>query len=157
MFTSITQIEARNSKIGHCFFSKDSKKFFSSRILSTIYKGVYFITSERNGFDDYSRSFTIRMALNDGSIDTIGGFNRFKTKQQAQKFIKSLPEELPTLINAAKAYWNGDGLNDKLIFTQILAEDGSRYHDLIENNHKDWDLTVLFSYPFKEIYKEELK
>lgn len=147
MFDSVYQVETLNKSNGYHFFDADSKRFFSSRILSGIYRGVYFITSERNGFDDYSRSFTIRMACKNGSIETIGGFNRFPTKYQAQKYIKGLPELLPDFIEAAKKYWN---TKEKTEFPE-LAKKHPETLAQIRELAKELDLEVLFNYPIKEL------
>jgi len=153
MYTDISEIKYKNQMAGRFFFSKDSMRFFKSRILSTIYKGSYFITSEANGFNDDSRSFTVQFASKNGDIDTVGGFNRFKTKQQAVKFIKSLPDFLPDFIEAAKKFWNTDNKQD---FSDLIDKH-PEYKEILVNNARDWDLHALFEYPLTKLYEISIK
>ena len=84
------------------FFSDDTMRFFKSRVLDhLITKGdvSYFITSER--YDSSSkRLFTIRQVKRRSdrgsfygykySIDTVGGFQEYKTSNAAKKAIEEL-------------------------------------------------------------------
>ena len=76
-------IRAENARIGHHFFSRDTLRFFDSRIpRATVDGSRYFVTSERF---DYSspRLYTVRYANTDGSIDTIGKFQGYSTRAAA--------------------------------------------------------------------------
>jgi len=84
---SINNLKYKNEKLHHYFFSKGAIKFFNSRILPTVYKYNYFITSEQ--FDYKSKRFyKIRQSLQNGEIKTIEG--DFSNKYQAEKRIKEL-------------------------------------------------------------------
>ena len=89
MYKTIAEIKKANKDAGRCWFSKDTMKFFNSRITSEVLKGKYFITSER--FDSQSpRLFTVRIANDNGHIDTVSEFQAFKSAQGALGFIKKL-------------------------------------------------------------------
>lgn len=97
MFNTITEVKKANKNLGHYFFSKDTRKFFNSRIESSLLKHQYFITSEQfadtNGnIIDYlfARLYTVRQVLPTGEIKTVGDFQQFKTLQQAKNFINNL-------------------------------------------------------------------
>ena len=90
MYQSISQIKAANSAAGLYFFSPDTMRFFRSRVASsTVYGGRYFITSEQ--FNAGSpRLYTIRRCNDNGSIDTVGEFQGYKTLKAAKLAAKEL-------------------------------------------------------------------
>jgi hypothetical protein len=61
---------------------------FNSRILSSVYKGKYFITSEKMDMN-HPRLFTIREVKPNGNIHTIGDFEQFSTERKAIKYIET--------------------------------------------------------------------
>src|SRR5438105_11533059 len=87
-FFTIKQIKKANKEAGYYFFSPDTRRFFNSRILPTVYGGRYFITSER--FDSNSpRYYTLREVEPSGYIGTIGPFNQ-RTRGECIQEIKRL-------------------------------------------------------------------
>lgn len=85
---SINDIERLyDKKQGGYFFSKNTMRFFSSRVLSDFFVGknkAYFVTSERKCFNDYNRAFTVReIDLNSGDINTVGEFLEYSSKAVA--------------------------------------------------------------------------
>jgi hypothetical protein len=68
-FKTIADVKAANKAIGHFWFSKDTMKFFDSKIETQLYAGKYFISSERFS-DTYPRYYKIREVKPDGSIET---------------------------------------------------------------------------------------
>jgi hypothetical protein len=90
-YQNIRQIEYANTSTGHYFFSPSSMRFFRSKIASqSVINGRYFITSEQ--FDANSpRLYTIRIANDDGSIDTVGEFQGYETVEAAKRAAKNLP------------------------------------------------------------------
>ena len=85
---TIESIKAANKAAGLFWFEPDTLRFFRSRIGTRVHQGpggVYFVTSERftsprgNG----PRLFSVRRAYPDGSIDTVGDFQAYKTARQA--------------------------------------------------------------------------
>lgn len=91
IYYSVSEIE-REAK-GY-FFSKDTMRFFKSRILQDVYQGVggvYFVTSER--FDNNTpRLFTVRKYDPETRmINTAGDFNQL-SRYQAIKSAKQLAQ-----------------------------------------------------------------
>jgi hypothetical protein len=85
MFKTIADVKKANKALGHHFFSKETLSFFGSNVyagLYTVQDRQFFITSEDN-FDRSQKGFTIREAMPDGSIETVGEFLQFETKEQA--------------------------------------------------------------------------
>ena len=74
VYLSIQEIRKANAARGHFFFEPATMRFFSSRVQDAagVIGGRYFITSERPPNGD--RMFTVRVANDDGSIDTMGEF-----------------------------------------------------------------------------------
>jgi hypothetical protein len=95
-FHSTYDIERANYYAGQHFFERDTMRFFSSRVLDGVYGGRYFVTSERRGFDDYRRAYTIRVARDDGSIETVGEFldigSSATAHRRAAKVAQARPE-----------------------------------------------------------------
>ena len=83
-YTSIDQIISEVQSAGSRFFDKKEQAFWSSRILPSIYKGKYFITSERDR-DSNFRLYTIRKYEGGSRIETVGGFLQHATKKEALK------------------------------------------------------------------------
>lgn len=72
---------------GH-FFSKDTMRFFKSKLVSDVYVSnngkVYFVTSEKKGFNTNERTFTVReYDLKLDSISNVGDFLSYETKSKA--------------------------------------------------------------------------
>jgi len=84
---TIGDVRFHNDRNGFCWFEKQTMSFFGSKIESSLLKGGYFITSEKN-FDGTKRLYTIRKVNEDFSINTIGSFQQFTTKQLAIKYLK---------------------------------------------------------------------
>jgi len=91
MFNNMVQIKKANEAISHCWFSEATMNFFNTNIESGVFYGKYFITSERH--PGKSRHFNIRMANEDGSIDTIGDFNKFSTLAAARNELERIVNE----------------------------------------------------------------
>lgn len=92
MAYKVSDFRRKNKEAGQHFFDKDSMRFFDSKIETegNLIKGKYFITSEQfHGSEGYSapRKYSVREAMPDGSVGTIGKFNSFKTKEEAKEYI----------------------------------------------------------------------
>ncbi len=74
-YWTINEIKQWNEWGGQYFFEPATIRFFRSRVLSQVMQGpggIYFVTSEKRCFDDYTRVFTVRkFNPTDGSIDTV--------------------------------------------------------------------------------------
>jgi hypothetical protein len=88
-YTDMASVRAANQSIGNHWFDRDSMRFFNTRLESGLIAGRYFITSERMD-ENHARRYSVREALPDGSIDTIGEFQAYTTKEDAREAIKAL-------------------------------------------------------------------
>jgi hypothetical protein len=85
MFNNITEIKKANKENGQHFFDKETLAFFGSKVypeLYTVQGRQFFITSEDN-FNRTKKGFTIREAMPNGDIETLGEFLQFETKELA--------------------------------------------------------------------------
>lgn len=90
-FKSIAAIKRANEEAGRYFFSPDSMKFFHSVVLNKVYKGQYFITSEKYDRDDLPKYTIRRIDLETHGINTIGENMGFNTVSEAEEEIERLP------------------------------------------------------------------
>lgn len=87
----LSEVEMINKEKGLHFFDKDTIKFFNSKIETkgNLIGDKYFITSEKN--EDNPRLFSVREFNKEtGDTDTIGEFQEFKTRRQAENFAKCM-------------------------------------------------------------------
>jgi len=89
-YATITQIKQAHEDQGGFFFSPDSMRFFGSRILSPVFPGGVFITSERDtprvpgpAAWGGERRYTVRVCGPNGDIDTLSEFGQFPTRAAA--------------------------------------------------------------------------
>ena len=93
---TLAEVRRENKKSGSFFFSKDTMKFFDSRVETkgNLIKNKYFITSEQFHGTEGSqpRKYTIRQfdVKNPKNIETVGSFNTVKSLGEAIKIAKSL-------------------------------------------------------------------
>lgn len=87
---SMADVKELNREAGQYFFSRDTMRFFKSTIETGLLKGGYFITGESQSGYASGRKYTARKVdyLN-GSIETIGEFHSFSTKDGAKDAIKA--------------------------------------------------------------------
>lgn len=131
-FSGINEIKSFAASQGSYFFSRQSMRFFNSRIGAKVYRGCYFITSEQ--FDHKSpRLFSARFIRPNGSIETIGEFQQFKTAREAAKFINSMPEGLPQAYHEMCEMLNGNQYEQ---IADFAKQRGGAYVYALEN----WDI-----------------
>ncbi len=87
-YLSVTQIKRHNEDIGHHWFSAETLRFFNGKVYEDLHLGCYFITSEK--YIDLPRRYTIRKAMGDGGIETVGIFQEFATLDQARRAMKKI-------------------------------------------------------------------
>ena len=68
---TMSDVRTYNAANGGVFFSRDTMRFFASRIESSLLNGLYFITSEKRCFTDYRRVYSIRRVNDNFSIENI--------------------------------------------------------------------------------------
>lgn len=88
----ISDIKEANRKAGFYFFSRDTMKFFASRIDKQVYEGheyCFFVTSEKKCFNDYRREYKVRR-FNKSSGDVLThipeSFDNVLSARKAAKF-----------------------------------------------------------------------
>lgn len=86
MFNSLKEIKDLNARMGFYFFDKGWMDLMHSSIESRVLYGRFFITRERN-FNGSQYFFSIREALPDGRIKSIGGFQQFESKEDAIDYL----------------------------------------------------------------------
>lgn len=111
-FTHINEIKELNDRKGYHFFKDDTINFFNSIVYPEIINGNIFITSERH--QQEPRKYTVRLARDNGQIETIGKFQQFKSKKQATRYAESLPAQLPEALDYFIRCWNMDTMHDFL-------------------------------------------
>jgi len=85
VFNNITEVKKANKENGQHFFDRNTLAFFGSKVYPDLYTVAgrqFFITSEDN-FNRTEKGYTIREAMPDGDIETIGDFLQYATKEQA--------------------------------------------------------------------------
>ena len=106
---SISQIKANNARNGYYFFSKGAMRSFNSRVHDVVYNNCVFVTSEKNDMP-YSRPqprvFTVRVAMDNGSIETYGNMGDYATRAQAHAAARELGKDLATgqVVYCSKAW-----------------------------------------------------
>lgn len=93
---TITDIKATNADAGWYFFSRNTMRFFRSKIFPTVYQGaggVYFVTSEQPG-PSAPREYRVReFNPATGSVVSVGGV--FKIGLLARRAARDLSQGAP--------------------------------------------------------------
>ena len=92
-YSTIEDIKAAHEAACGYFFSPATMRLFGSRILSPVFPGGIFVTSERdrgvftrNGYMaawNGERRYTVRVCDDHGDIDTVSKFGQFSTRNEA--------------------------------------------------------------------------
>lgn len=94
--------EVRRVHNGH-WFDRDTMRFFSCRLPddnSPLIGGRYFVSSEQNSGVYDPRLYTIREALSDGKVETIGEFQGYSTRREAERAARELPTDYSAYLMA---------------------------------------------------------
>jgi len=93
---TIEDLKRANEEAGRYFFSPNTMRFFASRVLEGIWKVgdyVLFCTSEKKGFRDSSREYSVRVMNPEGYVMP-GRKDTYSTaraaKKAAEEYSKSL-------------------------------------------------------------------
>lgn len=87
---TIEKIAAANRAAGYHWFDRDTMRFFRCRVSGPVIASM-FVSSERRW--DSPRYYTIRRANPDGSINTIGEFQQYRSKRAALNAIRRIARE----------------------------------------------------------------
>ncbi len=91
MAKTMADVKAANEAAGYNWFSRDTMKFWKTRIESSLIGGRWFISSEDEWcFDGRTpaRVYCVREAMEDGSIHTVQ--SHIRSKEGAKDIIASL-------------------------------------------------------------------
>lgn len=93
---TIADVKQANKDAGYYFFSRDTMRFFGTRIESALYKNNTFITSDYTGFERNNRAYSVREFHSEtGIVNTAkfsngqSTFNKFSTIESAREFARS--------------------------------------------------------------------
>ena len=93
---TMADVKQANKDAGYYFFSKDTMRFFGTRIVSALYKNNTFITSDYTDFERNNRAYSVRVFHPEtGIVDTAkfpdgqSTFNKFSTIENAREFARS--------------------------------------------------------------------
>jgi hypothetical protein len=92
-FRDMNEVRAANKRIGHHYFDRETLRWWLSRIGDELYGGRYFVTSERDRLGhvwDGRRRYSVREALPDGSVDTVGEFGQYASRSGAHAAARRL-------------------------------------------------------------------
>jgi hypothetical protein len=88
VYFTIQQIKDANHAAGHHWFEPATMRFFKSRVSGPVIANM-FVSSEQGPHQD-RRYYTIRIAGDDGDIDTVGDFQQYTSKATALNAIKRI-------------------------------------------------------------------
>lgn len=86
---TMSDVRTYNAANGEYFFSRDTMRFFASRVESSLLRGNYFITSEKRCFDDYRRVYSVRLVLDSFRIENAID-KKFHTIEDARAAVRAL-------------------------------------------------------------------
>ena len=93
---TIADVKQANKDAGYYFFSRDTMRFFGTRIVSTLYKNNTFITTDYTGFERNNRAYSVRVFHPETGIvntakfpDGQSTFNKFSTIESAREFARN--------------------------------------------------------------------
>lgn len=90
-FRDMSEIKNANLEADGVFFRPDSMEIFGTHLEAGPFQGRFFVTSEQftsmRG-KTYARRFTVREAMPNGAIGTVGEFQQHRTKDEAVKAAK---------------------------------------------------------------------
>lgn len=94
-YLTIEEIKEANADKGGYWFSEGALAFFNSIVYPTVYGGQWFISSEEPPMG--TRAYSIRVAMRNGDIGTVGEFMGYDTLEDAEEGARALERgEVPT-------------------------------------------------------------
>jgi hypothetical protein len=103
-YRSMEDVRKRNDTVGGTWFDPSNMRFFGSRIHESVYLAdggrlAYFVTSERDRRGAWSSAwsgrqlYSVRVAKENGDIDTVGDFGGYTTGRAAHAEARRLAGE----------------------------------------------------------------
>lgn len=90
-FGTLQKIRDANRLAGETWFSRGNNRFFRTGYSQKIFGGRFFITSEQSPHNP--RRYTVREALEDGRIETVGEYGEWPTLRAAQARAQYLAQQ----------------------------------------------------------------
>lgn len=91
-YRTMADVRAASKTTGHHFFDATTMRFFNSRVVTQLYAGRWFVTSEHMDAD-HVIGYTVREAKPDGDVDTVGDFQQYSTLADARDAVRALRAE----------------------------------------------------------------
>lgn len=88
-FRNMRELKAASKAAGEDWFTPAALEYFNGTVYDTLYGGCLFITSERPPIDSRTgyqgkREYTVRVALRDGTIESVSEFRQYANKARAE-------------------------------------------------------------------------
>jgi hypothetical protein len=90
MFNNMSELRAKNKQLGHQFFSREMMRQFNSKVETALFRGRWFIMSDKGREQTAKRKYKLWEARSSGEIVSAGdaaGYNDIDTAKQALKAI----------------------------------------------------------------------
>lgn len=91
-FGSMSDVREAQLCAGFHWFGRDALSFFKSQLATDTYSGGFFVSSEKR--DDEPRMYTVRRAMPNGAVETIGDFQAHSTKRAAIVALREAQEKV---------------------------------------------------------------
>ena len=111
-YDDVSDIIWANKCAGGHYFDTDTMRFFRSRVDDELFGGRFFVTSEQfvSGARRDARRYTVREAMNTGSIDTLSEFGEFGTLRSARTAAKRAASALADSTRCRECDQRFDGM-----------------------------------------------
>lgn len=93
MFNSMSDLRKKNKEIGHRFFSREMMREYNSKIESALFRGRWFIMSEKGREQNAKRKFKLWEANAKGEITAVGGGVSYPDRDTAKKALKVIIQQ----------------------------------------------------------------
>lgn len=118
---TVANFERMHRRAGGHFFDHDTMRFFASRICAggVLFGDRAFVTSEKSGFDDYTRTYTVRVVdvADPRGVDT---FERFASLATAEKWARTVGNMSPEQWETAQVFVS-DGIEPRAAVRAAVA------------------------------------
>jgi hypothetical protein len=90
MFSNMSELRERNKSLGHKFFDREMMKAFNSKVETALYRGRWFIMSEKGREQNAKRKYKLWEAHPSGEIVTTGDASGYIDIDSAKKALKAI-------------------------------------------------------------------
>lgn len=93
MFNSMSELRKKNKAIGHRFFSREMMRAYDSKLESALFRGRWFIMSEKGREQNAKRKFKLWEANAKGEISAVNGGQFHPDREAAKKALKAVIQQ----------------------------------------------------------------